>query len=151
MRNLPNVLSFGRLFATIPLVILILLNQPVAYLIATVLFVAGSVTDTLDGRLARKYHIVSSLGIFLDLTADKVFVSAALIALVHVRLSSERIDILQHLVGGIDDPRIGFIRALRHDHLHEFVDYADVGLFEHSLDDRTQTFGSSRRANDRIA
>jgi CDP-diacylglycerol---glycerol-3-phosphate 3-phosphatidyltransferase len=84
VRNLPNVLSFGRLFATIPLIVLILLNQPVAYLIATVLFVAGSVTDTLDGRLARKYQVVSSLGIFLDLTADKVFVSAALIALVQV-------------------------------------------------------------------
>jgi CDP-diacylglycerol--glycerol-3-phosphate 3-phosphatidyltransferase len=84
VRNLPNILSFGRLFATIPLIVLILLNQPVAYLIATVLFVAGSVTDTLDGRLARKYHVVSSVGIFLDLTADKVFVSAALIALVQV-------------------------------------------------------------------
>ncbi len=86
MRNLPNILSFGRLFATVPLVVLILLNQPVAYLIATVLFVAGSVTDTLDGQIARKYHVVSRLGIFLDLTADKVFVSAALIALVQINI-----------------------------------------------------------------
>ncbi len=86
MRNLPNLLSLGRLFATIPLVVLILLNQPVAYFVATALFVAGSVTDTLDGQLARKYHIVSQLGIFLDLTADKIFVSAALIALVQVGL-----------------------------------------------------------------
>jgi CDP-diacylglycerol---glycerol-3-phosphate 3-phosphatidyltransferase len=84
VRNLPNILSFGRLFATVPLIVLILVNQPTAYLIATVLFVAGSVTDTLDGRLARKYRVVSSLGVFLDLTADKVFVSAALIALVQV-------------------------------------------------------------------
>ncbi len=85
MRNLPNILSFGRLFATIPLVVLVLLNAPVAYLGATALFAAGSVTDTLDGRLARKYHLVSRLGVFLDLTADKVFVSAALISLVQVR------------------------------------------------------------------
>jgi CDP-diacylglycerol---glycerol-3-phosphate 3-phosphatidyltransferase len=84
VRNLPNILSFGRLFATVPLIVLILLNQPTAYLIATVIFAAGSVTDTLDGRLARKYRVVSSLGVFLDLTADKVFVSAALIALVQV-------------------------------------------------------------------
>jgi CDP-diacylglycerol---glycerol-3-phosphate 3-phosphatidyltransferase len=84
VRNLPNVLSLGRLLATAPLVVLILLNQPAAYIAATVLFVAGSVTDTLDGRLARKYHLVSRLGVFLDLTADKVFVSAALIALVQV-------------------------------------------------------------------
>ena len=84
VRNLPNVLSAARLLATIPLVILILLKQPWALLLATALFVAGSVTDTIDGRLARRYHLVSNLGVFLDLTADKVFVSAALIALVQV-------------------------------------------------------------------
>jgi CDP-diacylglycerol--glycerol-3-phosphate 3-phosphatidyltransferase len=84
VRNLPNILSGARLLATIPLVILILLKQPWALLIATALFVVGSVTDTIDGRLARRYHLVSNLGVFLDLTADKVFVSAALIALVQV-------------------------------------------------------------------
>ncbi len=84
MRNLPNMLSLARLFATIPLVVLILINVPAAYLAATVLFVVGSVTDTLDGRIARRYHLVSNLGVFLDLTADKVFVAAALIALVQV-------------------------------------------------------------------
>ncbi len=84
MRNLPNILSLARLLATIPLVVLILVHQPVAYLGATVLFAAGSITDTIDGRLARHYRLVTNLGVFLDLTADKVFVSAALIALVQV-------------------------------------------------------------------
>lgn len=84
MRNLPNLLSLARLLATIPLVVLILVHQPAAYLGATVLFAAGSITDTVDGRLARRYRLVSRLGVFLDLTADKVFVSAALIALVQV-------------------------------------------------------------------
>lgn len=84
VRYLPNVLSFARLLATIPLVVLVLLDTPAAYLAATVFFVAGSITDTLDGRLARRYHLVSRLGVFLDLTADKVFVSALLIALVQV-------------------------------------------------------------------
>lgn len=105
MHNLPNILSLGRLLATIPLVVLILLNQPVAYLIATVLFVAGSVTDTLDGQLARKYHVVSRLGIFLDLTADKVFVCAALIALVQVHVVPAWITIVvvtrEFLVSGL--------------------------------------------------
>lgn len=84
MRNLPNILSLARLLLTIPLVVLILINTPVAYLVATGLFFVGSVTDTLDGRLARKYHLVSNLGIFLDLAADKVLVAAGLIALVQV-------------------------------------------------------------------
>lgn len=84
MRNVPNILSAARLLATIPLVILILLKTPWALLVGTAIFAAGSVTDTIDGRLARRYHLVSNLGVFLDLTADKVFVAAALIALVQV-------------------------------------------------------------------
>ncbi len=86
MRNVPNILSIGRLVATIPLIILILVNHPVAYLVATALFLLSAITDTLDGRIARRYHLVSQLGVFLDLTADKVFVAAALIALTQVAL-----------------------------------------------------------------
>ncbi len=84
MRNLPNLLSMGRLLSTLPLVVLILINTAPAYLIATALHAAGSATDWLDGRIARRYNVVSRLGVFLDLSADKVFVSAALIALVQV-------------------------------------------------------------------
>jgi CDP-diacylglycerol---glycerol-3-phosphate 3-phosphatidyltransferase len=84
VRNLPNILSLGRLVLTIPLVVLVLIGTPLAFLVATALFFVGSVTDTVDGRLARKYHLVSNLGVFLDLTADKIFVAAVLIALVQV-------------------------------------------------------------------
>lgn len=69
-----------------PLVILIMLNQPVAYAIATLLFFLVALTDTIDGRLARRYNVVSTLGVFLDLTADKMMVSGLLIALVEVHL-----------------------------------------------------------------
>jgi CDP-diacylglycerol--glycerol-3-phosphate 3-phosphatidyltransferase len=69
-----------------PLVLLILLNQPVTYAIATVLFLLVAITDTLDGRLARRYNLVSTLGVFLDLTADKMLVAGLLIALVEVHL-----------------------------------------------------------------
>lgn len=84
MRNVPNILSFSRLFVTLPLVTLILINTPVGYLWATVLFIAGSITDMLDGRIARRYKLVSNLGVFLDLTADKVYVAGALIAFTQV-------------------------------------------------------------------
>jgi len=86
VRNVPNILSIGRLVATVPLIILILVNHPIPYLVATALFLVSAVTDTVDGRLARRYHLVSQLGVFLDLTADKVFVAAALIALTQVAL-----------------------------------------------------------------
>src|SRR6266852_4871980 len=85
MRNVPNILSASRILATVLVFILILLNQQWAFLVATVFFFA-SVTDMLDGYLARKYHLVSPLGVFLDLTADKIFVSAILIALVQLGL-----------------------------------------------------------------
>lgn len=82
MRNIPNILSISRLLATVLVFIFILIDQQWAYAIATILFVLASVTDYLDGYLARKYKVVSSLGVFLDLTADKVFVAAVLIALI---------------------------------------------------------------------
>ncbi len=84
MRNVPNILSLVRLLLTIPLVVLILINTPAAYLWATALFIIGSITDTLDGRIARRYKLVSNLGVFLDLTADKVYVAAALVAFTQV-------------------------------------------------------------------
>jgi CDP-diacylglycerol--glycerol-3-phosphate 3-phosphatidyltransferase len=86
MHNLPNLLSASRMATTILVFLLILVNQPWAFLLSTVLFILASVTDYLDGYLARRLRVVSSLGIFLDLTADKVFVSAILIALVQLAL-----------------------------------------------------------------
>lgn len=86
MQNVPNLLSFSRILATVIVFVLVLINTPWAYLIATLFFVLGSATDFLDGYLARRYKLVSPLGVFLDLTADKVFVSAVLIALVQVGL-----------------------------------------------------------------
>jgi CDP-diacylglycerol--glycerol-3-phosphate 3-phosphatidyltransferase len=86
MRYLPNILSASRLVATVLVFILVLINQPWAFLVATLLFVLASITDFFDGYLARRLKVVSSLGVFLDLTADKVFVSAILIAMVQIGL-----------------------------------------------------------------
>jgi CDP-diacylglycerol---glycerol-3-phosphate 3-phosphatidyltransferase len=86
MNTLPNLLSATRLFATILVFVLVLVDQPWAFLTATALFVLASLTDFFDGYLARRLKVVSSFGAFLDLTADKVFVSAILVALVQVGL-----------------------------------------------------------------
>lgn len=86
MQNVPNILSLSRILATIVIFVLVLINTPWAFLVATILFVLGSGTDFLDGYLARRYKLVSPLGVFLDLTADKIFVAAVLIALIQVGL-----------------------------------------------------------------
>ena len=55
-------------------------------LIAAVIFVAASLTDWLDGRMARRWNQVTRLGTLLDPVADKLLVAAALVSLVHVEM-----------------------------------------------------------------
>ena len=86
MYNVPNLLSFGRLLATFLIFVLVLINAPWAFLTATGFFLLASITDLVDGYIARRFHIVSTFGVFLDLTADKIFVSAILLAFVQLNL-----------------------------------------------------------------
>ena len=84
--TLPNLLGVARIVATPVVVALLLLPFPGAGLLAFVLFSAAAATDSLDGRIARARGQVSSLGVFMDLTADKVLVAGVLVAMVEVGL-----------------------------------------------------------------
>jgi CDP-diacylglycerol--glycerol-3-phosphate 3-phosphatidyltransferase len=80
--NLPNLLTFGRVFA-IPVVILLLdRGTPKDCVLAALVYSAAAITDLLDGYLARKLNVVSVLGKFLDPLADKLLVMASLIYMV---------------------------------------------------------------------
>lgn len=59
-----------------------------AYVVAGILFGVAAITDFFDGRLARRWKQTSTLGSFLDTTADKLLVSGALVALVAVDRAS---------------------------------------------------------------
>jgi len=91
--NLPNYLTLARILV-VPLLVVALLT-PVAdqllgisgYVLAIILFLIASLTDILDGHLARSRNQVSTLGKFLDPIADKLLVSAALIVLVEKQLA----------------------------------------------------------------
>ena len=78
--NLPNKLTVLRLIM-IPLFIAVyfLTIIPYNYVISAGIFVLAAFTDFLDGKIARKYNLVTDLGKFLDPIADKVLVSSALI------------------------------------------------------------------------
>jgi CDP-diacylglycerol--glycerol-3-phosphate 3-phosphatidyltransferase len=91
--NLPNYLTLARI-VLVPLLVVILLT-PFAeqwfgissYALAIAIFLAASLTDILDGHLARRRNQVSNFGKLLDPIADKLLVSAALIVLVEKHLA----------------------------------------------------------------
>jgi CDP-diacylglycerol--glycerol-3-phosphate 3-phosphatidyltransferase len=82
----PNLLGILRIALTPVVIALVLLPFPGAGLIACVVFVIAAFTDFLDGRLARARGEVSPLGVFMDLTADKVLVAGVLVAMVEADL-----------------------------------------------------------------
>ena len=81
-----NLLGIARILATPVVIGLMLAAGPGLGLIAFVLFCLAAVTDFLDGWIARARGEVSPLGVFMDLTADKVLVAGVLVAMVEVGL-----------------------------------------------------------------
>ena len=86
--NLPNKLTILRVIM-IPFFVLTLLydggeNQTLRY-VAAAIFIIASLTDMLDGKIARKYNLVTNFGKFMDPLADKLLVCSALICLVELK------------------------------------------------------------------
>ena len=81
--NLPNKLTILRVIMVPFFVAFLLLTPSHADFkwIAFALFVVASLTDLLDGHIARKYHMITNFGKFMDPLADKLLVSAALVCL----------------------------------------------------------------------
>ena len=88
--TLPNLLTLFRMFVT-PLFFILFFSFPtkVFSLLASLLFALASLTDFLDGYIARRWNLETSLGKFLDPLADKLLVAVALIMLIPLdRVSS---------------------------------------------------------------
>lgn len=85
--NLPNKLTTARVIL-IPFFVFFLLYQGGANTafryIALIIFIAASLTDLLDGKIARKYNLVTNFGKFMDPLADKLLVCSALICLIEL-------------------------------------------------------------------
>ncbi len=82
--NLPNKLTIARMIMIPVFILFFYLNFAGHYFVALAVFAIASFTDLLDGRIARRYNLVTNLGKFLDPIADKVLVSSALIVILTV-------------------------------------------------------------------
>lgn len=91
--NLPNKLTIFRVILIVPFLILLLGgnagwfgdNTMIPRLTALGIFIIASLTDLLDGKIARKYNLVTNFGKFMDPLADKLLVCGAMIALSEMR------------------------------------------------------------------
>ena len=85
MFNLANRLTLARIFFVFPIVLLLYFPGKVTCLLAAMLFGIASVTDFLDGHIARRSNMVTSFGKFLDPLADKLLICSILIMFVELR------------------------------------------------------------------
>jgi CDP-diacylglycerol--glycerol-3-phosphate 3-phosphatidyltransferase len=87
--NLPNKLTILRI-VLVPIMVIIpllgiegeVLHIPITYLIINIIFIIASITDRLDGQIARKTNQITTFGKFADPLADKILVLAAMMLLV---------------------------------------------------------------------
>lgn len=85
--NLPNILTISRVIITPLFLITILMESlPHRFLIACVIFAIASITDAVDGYLARKNNQITNFGKFLDPIADKILTTSALLAFMSMGL-----------------------------------------------------------------
>lgn len=80
--NLPNKLTLLRIIMIPVFVVLLYFDFPFNNLVALAVFILASITDTLDGYIARKYNLITDFGKFMDPIADKLLVTAAMLVFV---------------------------------------------------------------------
>lgn len=80
--NTPNKLTIARIIATPVFMATLMIEFPYHYTAALLLFIAASLTDMIDGKMARKYGLITDFGKFLDPLADKMLTTAAFLGFI---------------------------------------------------------------------
>jgi len=125
VKQIPNILTFGRLILTVVFLIMILYSPQVAnksfFLdIAFVLFVIAGLTDVIDGPVARKLNVTSKFGRMLDPLVDKVLVCGAFVCFAIIGepklfdFNPTTMTVIRWSVAGIIILREVYVTALRH-------------------------------------
>lgn len=84
--NLANFITILRIILVPFFLVILLTEMENKEIFALIIFVIASISDGIDGYIARKYNQITELGKFLDPLADKLLVSAALLALVYLQI-----------------------------------------------------------------
>lgn len=125
MKQIPNILTFGRLVLTVVVLAMILYaphvtNQTFFLDVAFVLFVISGLTDIFDGIAARKLNVTSKFGRMMDPLVDKILVCGAFICFALIgepklfNLDTVTLKVIHWLVAGILISREAYVTALRH-------------------------------------
>ncbi|HDZ77184.1 MAG TPA: CDP-diacylglycerol--glycerol-3-phosphate 3-phosphatidyltransferase [Candidatus Omnitrophica bacterium] len=85
-KHLPNILTILRIVLTFIFIIFVFLKGLTPRIIAFILFGLASLTDMYDGKIARKYNLISDFGKFMDPIADKILVLGAFLTFVQLQL-----------------------------------------------------------------
>src|SRR5215470_14195517 len=83
--NLPNKLTISRFILTVAFLAVMFSRVRFHETIALILFVAGGISDFLDGQIARRQKLITNFGILMDPLADKIMVCSAFIAFVGLK------------------------------------------------------------------
>ena len=84
--NRPNILSISRAVCIPVIVVLLYTGDPACRIAAGIVFVVACLTDFLDGKIARKYNLVTDFGKFIAPVADQLLVLTTMLMLVHLRM-----------------------------------------------------------------
>ncbi|MGA1846921.1 CDP-diacylglycerol--glycerol-3-phosphate 3-phosphatidyltransferase [Deferribacter abyssi] len=83
--NIANQITFFRLLIIPVFLVVLFIDKPYSNIIAAVIFIFASLSDFLDGYIARKYNLVTNLGKIVDPVADKILVASAMVSLVELQ------------------------------------------------------------------
>ena len=112
--NVPNILTMVRIFCTPLIVIMFLLPiaNGVGIYIALGIYVLGCLTDMLDGKIARKYNLITDFGKFMDQIADKFITTTAMILVLFSGVTYHWISVVMLLIVVLRDILISGIRMV---------------------------------------
>ncbi len=112
--NVPNILTMARIFCTPIIVLMFLLPIPdgIGVYVALGIYILGCLTDLLDGKIARKYNLITDFGKFMDQIADKFITTTAMILVLFAGVTYEWLAVLMLLVVVLRDILISGIRMV---------------------------------------